>query len=508
MFCFRSLFSVGFSVGFLVLSLILILSGPVQKEACSQEKRSLEARERYAQLLKSLHVPKGYQIELVAGAPLVKHPTMACLDDRGRLYVCDNAGVNMSAQELEVNLPNSIRMLEDTNGDGIYDRSTLFADKLTFPMGGCWVDGSLYVASAPHIWKLTDTDGDGIADERIPLVSKFGTVGNAADIHGCFTGPDGRLYWCGGFHGHEVHNKDGDLLSKRFSSYIFSCKTDGSDFKLHCGGGMDNPVEVDFTENGDILGTVNIIHTRPRVDGMVHWLHGGAYPHRERSLEELKTTGPLLEPFHDFGHVAISGTTRYRSGALNPAWQGNYLATFFNLGKVVRLELTPQGSTYKAVQREFLASDDRDFHPTDVLEDVDGSLLVLDTGGWFYRGCPTSQISKPELLGGIYRIKTTKSVDRSLVNGDRIDWKSLTSEELIKLTADSSFRIRERAMNESVKRRFSLLNSLEQALKSEDDNIRRQAVWILSRLLTEKPLSVSSGDEQQWSQVQKLCVRG
>ena len=286
-----------------------------------------------------LNLPDGFSGELVAGPPLVTHPTMGCFDDRGRLFVCNNAGVNMSADELAKNLPNSINMLEDRDGDGIFDKSTVFADRMTFPMGGAWHDGALFVASPPNIWRLEDTDGDGVADKRDVIVDRFGYTGNAASIHGCFFSPDGRLYWCDGYHGHEFKDDDGNTVSKRKGSYIFSCQPDGSDLQIHCGGGMDNPVEVDFTDEGDVIGTVNILFTRPRSDCLVHWQYGGAYPHREAVLDELKVTGELLGPIHHFGHVAISGTTRYRSGVMNHRWRDNFFATEFNLGKVVRVEL-------------------------------------------------------------------------------------------------------------------------------------------------------------------------
>ena len=244
-------------------------------------------------------VPAGFTIELVAGPPLIQHPTLACLDDRGRLFVADNAGVNLSASDLEKQLPNTVRMLEDTNGDGRFDRSTLFADKMTYPMGGAWHNGALYVASPPNIWRLEDTTGDGIADRREILVSQFGYTGNAASIHGCFRGPDGRIYWCDGRHGHEFRDEQGQVTSKLAGSYIFSCKPDGSDVRIHCGGGMDNPVEVDFTPEGEMVGTVNIMFSRPRNDCLVHWLYGGVYPHSERVLQERKRTGALLQAFDD-----------------------------------------------------------------------------------------------------------------------------------------------------------------------------------------------------------------
>ncbi|HEY5315577.1 MAG TPA: PVC-type heme-binding CxxCH protein, partial [Pirellulales bacterium] len=157
-----------------------------------------------------LQVPPGFDIELVAGPPLVQHPTMACFDDQGRLYVCDGPGMNLPAAQLLKELPNMIRRLEDTDGDGRYDRSVMFADKMTFPMGAQWYQGSVYTASPPNIWKLEDRDGDGVAEKRTVLVSEFGFTGNAADIHGCFLGPDGRLYWCDGRHGHNFVDEHGN----------------------------------------------------------------------------------------------------------------------------------------------------------------------------------------------------------------------------------------------------------------------------------------------------------
>ena len=62
--------------------------------------------------------------------------------------------------------PHRIVRLEDTDGDGRYDRRTVFADRMMFPEGTMWLDGSLYMAAPPSIWKLTDADGDGVAERR------------------------------------------------------------------------------------------------------------------------------------------------------------------------------------------------------------------------------------------------------------------------------------------------------------------------------------------------------
>lgn len=431
-------------------------------------------------------LPEGFSSQLIAGPPLVTHPTMGCFDDTGRLFVCDGAGVNMTAAELEEKLPNNIKMLEDQDGDGVFDKSTVFADRMTFPMGAAWHNGALYVASPPNIWRLEDTTGDGRADKREIIVGQFGYTGNAASIHGCFFSPDGRLYWCDGYHGHEFKDDKGDVTSKRKGSYIFSCWPDGSDVRIHCGGGMDNPVEVDFTETGDIIGTVNIMYTRPRIDCLVHWQYGGAYPHREAVLEELKVTGDLLGPIHKFGHVAVSGTTRYRSGVMDHRWGGNFFATEFNVGKVVRVVLSPSGSTYSAVEREFLSCSNRDFHPTDVIEDADGSLLVVDTGGWFYRGCPTSQIARPDVKGGIYRIRRDGMTTVPDPRGLNTDWTKRSDSELMRDLKDTRFAVRERVIQECVRRGDSLCEKLSATATSADILARQNALWASCRIATAK----------------------
>ncbi len=433
-----------------------------------------------------IRVPDGFSVELAAGPPLVQHPTMAAIDDRGRLFVCENAGVNLSAQELEKQLPNSITLLTDTDNDGRYDHKSVFADKMTFPMGAVWYRGALYVASPPYIWKLEDTDDDGVADRRTVLVSKFGYTGNAASIHGCFLGPDGRLYWCDGYHGHEFEAGDDGKAVKREGSYLFSCLPDGSDVRVHCGGGMDNPVEVDFTPAGEMLGTVNILYTRPRVDCLVHWLYGGTYPHRERVLAERQTTGPFLGPMHRFGHVAVSGMARYRSGIADRKWRDDLFTTFFNSGKVVRVHPLRDGSTYKAEQFEFLSSPSRDFHPTDVLEDADGSLLVVDTGGWFYRGCPTSQLAKPDVKGGIYRIRRRGAPRQNDPLGLDITWNKLKLGERIQHLGDTRFAVRDRAIESCAQIGPAAIGALANTLKHRDLPWRLGAIWALCRIANDQ----------------------
>ena len=86
------------------------------------------------------------------------------------------------------------------------------------------------------------------------------------------------------------------------------------------------------------------------------------------------------------------------------------MVTHFNTQRLVRMDLTPEGSTYKAVENEFLKLHNPDIHLTDAMEDPrDGSLLLFDTGGWFRIGCPSSLMAKSDILGAVYRITPEKA---------------------------------------------------------------------------------------------------
>ncbi len=392
--------------------------------------------------------PAGLELIVAAAPPVVTHPLMVTFDDRGRLFVGDAAGLNLRRKELEEQLPNRVLMLEDRDGDGVFEKSTVFADKMTFPQGAAWLDGSLYVASPPGIWKLTDTTGDGVADEREMIVGGFDFDGNAADVHGPFLHPtNGRLYWCHGRKGHKVVQKDGTLVHEGKASGIWSSRPDGSDVQWHALGSMDNPVEVDFTPEGDMFGVVNLYYNQPRGDTLMHWLYGGVYerPDQLAVIAGLPRTQERMPVVHNYGHVAVSGCSFYRSGALDPTWRGDMLVTYFNTQKVVRTKLIPSGATFRATEHELLKINDPDVHITDVIEDADGSILVIDTGGWFRIGCPASLTEKPDLRGAIYRLRKPGQRPLADAYGQKIDWKSLSRAALAQFSTDDRWKVREQA---------------------------------------------------------------
>src|SRR5215831_5376356 len=309
-----------------------------------------------------IQVPEGFTVERIAASPLVERPIMACFDEKGRLYVGDSAGVNLRFEDLLKGPPHRMVRLEDTDGDGVFDKSVVVADKLTFPMGALWYRGALYVCAPPSVWKLTDTDGDGIVDKREEIVTRFGSNGNAADIHGPFLGPDGWFYWTDGRHGHRIDQPDG-VRSEGNAARVFRSKPDGSQVEVVCGGGMDNPVEIAFTEEGEPLVTCALFQASPkRVDVIFHAIEGGVFPYHE-CVREFKRTGDLLPSALDLGWVAPSGLLRARG----PQFKDSWFSAQFNTHKVQRHYMVRDGATFRGRTEEFLVSDNPDFHPTDVL---------------------------------------------------------------------------------------------------------------------------------------------
>src|SRR3954470_15359642 len=352
-------------------------------------------------------LPEGYTIELTAKSPIVDRPIEADFDDEGRLYVTDSSGSNDKPDKQLETKPNRILRLEDTDGDGRFDKTVVFADKMPFLEGAMFLDGSLYVSAPPSIWKLTDTDGDGVADKREEWFKGGTLTGCANDLHGPYAGPDGWIYWNKGAFAKQTHERAGEPPIVTRASHTFRMRPDGTHLEFVMTGGMDNPVGLAFTPEGERFFTSTFV-IRPQAglrDGLVHEIYGGVYGKENDVNDDHPQTGDLMPITTHLGAAAPCGLLRYKSGAMG--MKDNMFVCNFNMHKVTRHELERDGATYKTKNSDFVLAADTDFHPTDVLEDSDGSILIVDTGGWYKLCCPTSQLAKPDVLGAIYRIRKT-----------------------------------------------------------------------------------------------------
>ena len=433
----------------------------------------------------TLTVPDGFTVELVAKSPLVDRPVAADLDDDGNLYVTDSSGSNDAPQrQLELK-PHRVIRLTDATGSGRYDRATVYADRMMFPAGAMWLNGSLYVGAPPSIWKLTDTTNDGIADVREEWMQGRTLTGCANDLHGPYAGPDGWIYWAKGAFAEQRHEKtDGKPFVTR-AAHIFRSRRDGTGIEPVLTGGMDNPVGLVFTAEGERIITATFLQ-QPEAgkrDGLIHDLYGGVYGKVNEVTDDHPQTGGLLPVLSHLGAAAPCGITRYQSDSLGEDYRDNLFSCSFNLHKVIRHVLQPAGATYTVKETDFLVSNSPEFHPTDVLEDADGSLLVLDTGGWYKLCCPTSQLAKPEALGAIYRIRRNGATRPEDAPGSKIAWASLPAEQLTPHLQDARWFVRRKAIAGLARRGDASVPALADYLASSTSaEGKRNAIWALTQI--------------------------
>ncbi|MEX2140722.1 MAG: PVC-type heme-binding CxxCH protein [Pirellulales bacterium] len=433
-------------------------------------------------------LPRGFIIEQVAGPPLVDRPIVADFDEQGRLYVADSSGSNEKVEVQLAKKPHRIVRLEDTDGDGRFDKSTVFADQMMFPEGTMWYRGSLYVAAPPSIWKLTDTDDDGVADERVEWFAGKTLTGCANDLHGPYLGRDGWIYWAKGAFAKQTYERPGRAPLVTRASHIFRARPDGTGIEPVMTGGMDNPVDVVFTPKGERIFSCTFFQHPGggQRDGLIHAIYGGVYGKDHDVIHEHVWTSPdLLPVLSQLGPAAPCGLALYESKSFGEDYQHNVFTALFNLRKITRHVLLPDGATYRTRDEDFLVSDNLDFHPTDVFEDADGSLLVIDTGGWYKLCCPTSQLDKPDVLGAIYRIRRDGAAKVADPRGQTLNWSELPPGSLVELLGDARPAVQRRAIETLADLGDKAVSALDHELSQSASTVaRRNAVWAAVRIDT------------------------
>ncbi|MCO8123106.1 HEAT repeat domain-containing protein [Stieleria sp. TO1_6] len=446
----------------------------------------------------NFQLPDGFSIQQIAGPPLVDRPICADFDDQGRLYVADSSGSNAAVEEQVKNPTHRIVRLEDSNGDGQFDKSTVFADRMMFPEGTLWHDGSLYVAAPPSIWKLTDTDDDGVADQREEWWQGQTLTHCANDLHGPYLGPDGWFYWCKGAFAEQTYEREGKPPFVTKAAHLFRCRPDAprdpdtgsvlsKAIEPVMTGGMANPVDVTFTPGGERVFTTTFL-IRPQAglrDGLIHAIYGGVYGSQNAArLMGHQRTGDLMPPLLHMGAAAPCGLTRYESDVFGSDYRNNLFACLFNMRKVTRHVLQPNDATFNSSMEDFVVSNHLDFHPTDVIEDADGSLIVIDTGGWYKLCCPTSQLEKPDILGAIYRVRRDDVQHAADPRGLKLNWSDLSALDLAALLDDARPAVQRRAIQELANRDAAAIGPLSDVLRSgkRSETSRLGAVWALTRI--------------------------
>lgn len=423
-----------------------------------------------------------YQLAKVADEKVVSRPVVADWDDQGRLIVVESAGAVGTAEEQRESLPHQLVRLSDTDHDGVFDRREIIAKDLGFYSGVLWTEQGIYVSTPPSILKLTDPNQDGFFESQ-EVWHDGGTITYCAnDLHGPYRGPDGWIYWTKGAFADQV-NLDANGKELQSTAAHLLRKKDGDSFaEIVASGGMDNPVELAFLNNGDLFFTSTFLQhpADGKRDGIAHAVDGGVFGKRHRVLDTLTMTGDVLPVMTHLGPAAPSGLMRWKSiGSAHDV----LVCAQFNLHQVFAHELIPSGATYSTEDSVLMRSPRLDFHPTDVIEDQDGSILILDTGDWYDLCCPSSGIEGQRSQGGIYRLVKKQTNSNSEPNLHEIDWDRMSLPNALAMLDGSNPLLTQHASDWIV-----LQDDAGMAIRNkfyEEDSslaLKQRLVWLASRL--------------------------
>ena len=360
-----------------------------------------------AAALGSFRVHSGFRLAPIAVEPHVTDPVGLCFDADGRIYVAE-----MRGYPYPESVPSGhVRRLEDRDGDGTFETSTIFLDGLSWPTSVVPAGGGVFIAVPPDVLYAEDTNGDGVADIKKALFTGFGTQNVQALVNGLLWGPDGWIYGVSGGNGGDVRNlsrPDARPVSVRGRDFRF--KPDGSAFEAISGGGQFGHAFDDwgnrFTCNNSnhirqIVLPARYLERNPALTAPAVVVdiaaEGPAAPvfrisppepwrvvrTRQRAADPvLSRRLPATELVPTGFFTSATGVTIYRGTAFPPEYRGNAFIGDVGGNLVHRKVLSKNGAEFLATRAdkdvEFLASTDNWFRPVNFANTPDGTLVLLD----------------------------------------------------------------------------------------------------------------------------------
>ncbi len=493
--------------------------------------------------LKSFQLHPDFKIQVFAAEPFVKDPVCMEFDADGNTYVVEMYDYPYRPEEGQER--GRIVQLIDEDGDGRVDASTVFADKLMEATSILPWDGGLIVTAAPNILYLKDTDGDGKADIRKELFTGFFAANSEAQITSLRFGADNWIYASNnGRSGEVTSSLDPEAQALEMSGADFRFRMDTNVFEQITGSGQFGQ---DLDEYGHRFYTQNTLHIQQNIMPWKYWHRHDYLPSYRTSenisdheLEMFQLTPPPYwraertkrrnEDFQSRNldrveyaedhFTGASGGTIYTGNGFGEEFKGNVFTGDVAGNLVHRDVLTASASSPALVaqradkeqEREFLASTDPWFRPTNFAQGPDGMLYVLD----YYRQHIETPLSIPEDLkeemdfmhgsehGRVYRIlpkgtqSTKPTVSLSQASSSELvsllahpnGWHRSTAQRLILERQDRSIIPELRILFQDsdhpkarIRALFALeglnaltLDDVKQALNDPEPGIRKQAL--------------------------------
>lgn len=399
-----------------------------------------------------------------------------------------------------------ILLIEDRNGDGVADRSRVFAEsphtEVTDVAGGVLpFEGNVYMAQAPDLWKLTDTDGDDMADAMESLAHGYQMhIGfGAHGMSGVTYGPDGKIYWGIGDIGMNVTDKTGKQWKYPNQGVICRANPDGSDFEVFAAG-LRNTHEFVFDDYGNLISVDNdgdhpgeserLVHivngsdtgwrinwqfgkyTDPDNNTYKVWMDEGMYKPRFEGQAAYIT--PCIRNYHN----GPTGMIYYPGTGLNESFKDNFLVVEFPgspaRANIYAFDLAPKGATFdfkseRTVINGVLATG-MDMGP-------DGALYFSDwMEGWGTKGIGRVwKLDDPTQTGSA----TRKEVQRLI----EADFKGKSADELSGLLSHMDRRIRLKAQFELARRGDDGNAVFVMAAQSSSNQLARiHGIWGIGQL--------------------------
>ena len=394
-----------------------------------------------AQSMAAIRLEPGFRVELVASEPDVQSPVAMDIDEDGRFFV-----VEMPGYPLDVSPTGRVKLLEDTNGDGRIDRSTVYADNLRLPSGVMRYKRGILVTSPPDLIYFEDLNGDGKSDRREVVMTGFARTNPQHAVNHPLYGLDNWIYLAHSGGSEPVIYRD--LFGDKGQDLTFPARPELRGLDSRARGVRLKPdawkaeglsSRTQFGNAFDVYGRFfahnNSIHMRHEViaarylDRNPHLVLPSAMAdisdHGNANIMPI-THGARFDLLTEAGQfTSACALTLYAGGAFPDGFEHVSFVAEPVHNLVHRDVLSPQGATFAASRArsdmEFLASTDSWFRPVNLYVGPDGALYVID----YYRPYiehpewGSSDLQKnPDVLstgkerGRIYRIVATQGAER------------------------------------------------------------------------------------------------